>query len=844
MSSEEASCSDCKLEIIQIRWTQLLVNWINKCVRTKKKSDQIDMNTLYKIIKKYKEEISNDETDKALLSTNEVELFIKYKFPIARLENLSEEKEMPKKLYIMASILLFYCCVNSQSGRVDADICAKLDQKEQEMILKFCEVLSECEVTVNNIDNAIKEACEVLEPIKKIAKADPKVKTKKHKVSTDGESAESVASTKNPQIADEKKKVTIQPNIDKKEQPVIKFKSSITVLPSVVTDTSSYSKSSAEHFSDVSELSENTKRAEEDEVIASNSKETTVERAEVVKDYFVKGSEVEEDSERRCQPECACTRCSSSGPCCGDPGSSMDQCKECKEKPKKHVRLKDFSDMPQKRPRYMNNWKLYLVLVIGTLLAILLIITIYMMPPKKEDEVIKRKRSDETVAFYPDWAWECKKNLCQKVFRPASNSSIHNSLSRCTLLCMGPQLWPYPIGYTHFSKTIIGLTTDKLEYKFQAIPSDIVRQYLAEAFKLFIKDLIRLEKIHSKPKNRTDLMVRKMSIEIEVDNDADPRIRVNTDETYTLKMDTKDKRLLIRLSSASFCGVRHGLETLSQLILLDQTSGYLITVSSVTIKDGPSYKYRGLMIDTGRNFIPISDLMRTVDGMASCKLNTFHWRISDVASFPLHIPEIPELFEYGPYDRSMVYTKDDVKALVERAGFRGIRVLIEVAIPGPVGRPWSWSKDTSCPRQTDNDTCDNVLCLRFKMKDSLFDALQVIYSEILDLTKVDDVFHLSDGVFSMSNCFFLMEDREGFLDKALERLKLANGGFLPRLPIIWYTSHLARDFEAKTWERYGVQLNDWNPALSNPFLSKFRVIHSAKWDLSCEMKKKRCVKYR
>ncbi|KPJ01201.1 putative beta-hexosaminidase fdl [Papilio xuthus] len=389
---------------------------------------------------------------------------------------------------------------------------------------------------------------------------------------------------------------------------------------------------------------------------------------------------------------------------------------------------------------------------------------------------------------------------------------MYKSLSRCILLCMGPQLWPHPIGYTQYSKEIMALSTMNLEYKFQSVPSEIVHNYLASAFKLFLKNVFKLERDRKKSNiSDSDLPIRKISIEIEVENDPDPKLRLDTDESYTIQINTIGNRVVFKISGYSFCGVRHGLETTSQLILLDQVTGYLITLSNITIKDRPCYKYRGLMLDTGRNYITVSNIMRTLDGMASCKLNTLHWRISSETSFPLYLTKLPYLSDYGAYDRSMIYTKIDVKSIVRKAALRGIRVILEVAAPGPVGRAWSWFPQSTCPLKTNNYTCQNILCTRLLMDKAVFDILQIIYTEILEMTGVNDVFHLSDGMFSITNCYELISDRDGFLNNALDRLKLANKGNLPQLPIIWYTSHLMKDSEAKIWERMGVQLTDWEP---------------------------------
>lgn len=410
---------------------------------------------------------------------------------------------------------------------------------------------------------------------------------------------------------------------------------------------------------------------------------------------------------------------------------------------------------------------------------------------------------------------------------------------------MGPQLWPYPTGYTLYSNKIIGLSTRKLAYVFKAVPSEAVHRYLNEALNLFLKDLASLEEITDEQSyDIIGIPELKMLLQIYVESNPEPRLRLNTEEAYHLKIDTFNDHVVVNLSSSSFCGVRHGLETLKQMILLDHSTGKLITLSKAEVKDAPSYKYRGLMIDTARNYIAVPDLMRTIDAMATVKLNTFHWRITDVTSFPLLLLELPQLFENGAYDRTMVYTKEDVRNLVHRAEIRGIRVLIEVAAPGPVGRPWSWSSDVTCPVYNNNDSCRNVLCVRMNMKNSIFDTLRTIYTEILEMTKVDDIFHLSDGIFSLSNCFNLIEDREGFLDKALIILTLANKGLLPKLPVVWYTPHLTKDYEASAWDGLGVQLNEMKQHRNDNSLLKVKVIHSAKWDLSCEMTKQRCVKYR
>jgi hexosaminidase len=58
------------------------------------------------------------------------------------------------------------------------------------------------------------------------------------------------------------------------------------------------------------------------------------------------------------------------------------------------------------------------------------------------------------------------------------------------------------------------------------------------------------------------------------------------------------------------------------------------------------FPYRGLLLDTARNFIPIPDLKRMIDGMALNKLNIFHWHLTDSNSFPFYSKRVPQVRKY------------------------------------------------------------------------------------------------------------------------------------------------------------------------------------------------------
>ena len=69
----------------------------------------------------------------------------------------------------------------------------------------------------------------------------------------------------------------------------------------------------------------------------------------------------------------------------------------------------------------------------------------------------------------------------------------------------------------------------------------------------------------------------------------------------------------------------------------------------MSIKDVPSYSYRGLLLDTGRNYYSIESIKRIIDGMSFNKLNVLHWHMNEQQSFPFVSERVPNLTRYGAY---------------------------------------------------------------------------------------------------------------------------------------------------------------------------------------------------
>ena len=101
--------------------------------------------------------------------------------------------------------------------------------------------------------------------------------------------------------------------------------------------------------------------------------------------------------------------------------------------------------------------------------------------------------------------------------------------------------------------------------------------------------------------------------------------------------------LKVDISSKTYFGSRHALETLSQLVVFDELKGTLVIPSSVTVEDEPAFAYRGLMLDTARHFLPVWMIKKTMTTMPYTKMNRLHLHLTDTASFPVEIAARPNM---------------------------------------------------------------------------------------------------------------------------------------------------------------------------------------------------------
>ena len=148
--------------------------------------------------------------------------------------------------------------------------------------------------------------------------------------------------------------------------------------------------------------------------------------------------------------------------------------------------------------------------------------------------------------------------------------------------------------------------------------------------------------------------------------------QLDEDESYHLAVST----IGVELTAKNPLGVMHGLQTFLQLVEVTP-QGFAAPV--VTIDDQPRFPWRGLMLDVGRHFMPVSVIERNIDGMEAVKLNVMHWHLSENQGFPVESKQFPLLQEKG--SNGHYYTQEQIREVIAYAHERGIRVVPEFDMP-------------------------------------------------------------------------------------------------------------------------------------------------------------------
>lgn len=169
-------------------------------------------------------------------------------------------------------------------------------------------------------------------------------------------------------------------------------------------------------------------------------------------------------------------------------------------------------------------------------------------------------------------------------------------------------------------------------------------------------------------------------------------------QSYELSVTPKK----ITIYANDVAGYFYGVQTVKQLMAIETSKDTRHTkylVPSVTIKDGPRFKWRAFMLDEARYFHGEVFVKQMLDQMALLKMNTFHWHLIDDAGWRIEIKKYPLLTKVGAFRADSeigtwksgktsgqphggFYTQEQIKDIVAYAKARNINIVPEFEMPG------------------------------------------------------------------------------------------------------------------------------------------------------------------
>jgi len=198
-------------------------------------------------------------------------------------------------------------------------------------------------------------------------------------------------------------------------------------------------------------------------------------------------------------------------------------------------------------------------------------------------------------------------------------------------------------------------------------------------------------------------------------------------------------------------GVFYGLQSLLQLVKAD--SAGKLSIPCVKIEDEPRFQWRGMHLDVSRHFFSKEFVKKYIDYLATYKMNTFHWHLTDDQGWRIEIKKYPKLTQIGGWRKGTLighasnekiitdsvvyggfYTQDDIREIVAYAKARHITIVPEIEMPGHAMAAISAYPYLSCTgKQIDVEKTWGVFEDVFCTKDSVFDFMENVLTEVMEL---------------------------------------------------------------------------------------------------------------
>jgi hexosaminidase len=159
------------------------------------------------------------------------------------------------------------------------------------------------------------------------------------------------------------------------------------------------------------------------------------------------------------------------------------------------------------------------------------------------------------------------------------------------------------------------------------------------------------------------------------------------DEGYDLVIEED----LVTITANKPTGVYMGVQTLVQIVPLapDKADSGKFRLAAGTVRDYPTYAWRGSMLDVARHFFTVEEVKQYIDYISFYKMNILHLHLSDDQGWRIEIKSWPNLASHGGSTEvgggaGGFYTQEQYKDIVAYAADRYVTVVPEIDMPSHI----------------------------------------------------------------------------------------------------------------------------------------------------------------
>ena len=289
-------------------------------------------------------------------------------------------------------------------------------------------------------------------------------------------------------------------------------------------------------------------------------------------------------------------------------------------------------------------------------------------------------------------------------------------------------------------------------------------------------------------------------------------------EEYSLS--SGEDRIECRFSD--FLGGRNAIATLAQILKAERSE---ITARICEIHDYPDAEFRSFMHDTGRKYVPVSELRAHILLMAKCKFNVLHFHLSEAVGFSIKLKKFPELTGVTAEQ----YTEDEIKELVDYAEKLGVDIIPEIDVPrhsNVFTNAWS---NLGCDLIDGEKTHGWAMCVG---SEDTYKIIPKIIREIIGLFK-SKYFHLGTDEISMRDEMRIPHPHADWLRCKRCRALMKKEGYKTEVELFYH--FLNRIYkEVKALGKTLIIWNDWVDISKAPDIPKDIIIEF--WRVAAPMR--------